>query len=180
MFIYWRLKRDPQLQCVSNNVTLSHRYYSCLEWLVVSEGTHCQFNFNAYMIHISKVYTHMKFTGHSPTISYLKHVGGTFLYYRHRTQFYSLSRNTTLRPRQNGSKLPDDKFKGIFLNENIWISINISLKFVLKGPLTNVLALVLNMAWRRPGNKPFSESVMFRLLTHLCVTMLQLVNNCIM
>ena len=32
----------------------------------------------------------------------------------------------TLRPRQNGRHFPDDIFKWIFLNENVWISINIS------------------------------------------------------
>ena len=35
----------------------------------------------------------------------------------------------TLRPRQNGRHFPDDIFKWIFLNENIWISINISMNF---------------------------------------------------
>ena len=37
---------------------------------------------------------------------------------------------STLRPRQNGRHFPDDTFKRIFLNENISISIKISLKFV--------------------------------------------------
>ena len=36
----------------------------------------------------------------------------------------------TLRPRQNGCQFPDDIFKYIFLNENVKISIKISLKFV--------------------------------------------------
>ena len=39
----------------------------------------------------------------------------------------------TLRPRQNGRRFPGDIFKCIFLNENAWISIKISLKFVPKG-----------------------------------------------
>ena len=55
---------------------------------------------------------------------------------------------------------PDDIFKGIFLNENIWISINISLKFFLKGPINNIPALVQMMAWRRPGDKPLSEPML--------------------
>ena len=38
--------------------------------------------------------------------------------------------------------LTDDIFKCIFLNENVWISINISLKFVPKGQINNVPALV--------------------------------------
>ena len=36
----------------------------------------------------------------------------------------------TLRPRQNSRHFPDDIFKCIFLNENVWISIKISPKFV--------------------------------------------------
>ena len=44
----------------------------------------------------------------------------------------------TLRPRQNGRHLPDDIFKYIFLNENVWISIKISLQFVSKGPINNI------------------------------------------
>ena len=45
-------------------------------------------------------------------------------------------------------------------NENIWISIKISPKFVPKGPINNIPALVQIMAWRRPGDKPLSEPMM--------------------
>ena len=48
----------------------------------------------------------------------------------------------TLRPRQNGRHFPDDIFKHILLNENVWISLKIPLKFVLKGPINNIPALV--------------------------------------
>ena len=41
----------------------------------------------------------------------------------------------TLRPRQNRRHFADDTFKLIFLNENIRISIKISLKFVPKVPI---------------------------------------------
>ena len=41
----------------------------------------------------------------------------------------------TSKPRQNGHHFVDDIFKCIFLNENIWISTNISLKFVPKGQI---------------------------------------------
>ena len=64
----------------------------------------------------------------------------------------------------------DDIFKCIFLNENGWIPIKISLKFVPKGPINNIPALVQIMAWRRPGDKPLSEPMMVRSLTHICVT----------
>ena len=60
----------------------------------------------------------------------------------------------TLRPRQNDRYFPDDIFKYILLNENVWISIKISLKFVADGPINNIPALVQIMALRRLGDKP--------------------------
>ena len=47
----------------------------------------------------------------------------------------------SFRPRQNGRHFPDDTFKRIFLNENVRITIKISLKFVPKGPITNIPAM---------------------------------------
>ena len=85
-------------------------------------------------------------------------------------------RLNTLRPRQNGRHFADDTFKHIFMNENVRISINISLKFVPKGLINNIHALVQTMAWRRPGDKPLSEPMMVNLLTHICVTRPQWVN----
>ena len=70
-----------------------------------------------------------------------------------------------LGPRQNGCHLADDIFKCIFLNENVWIFIKISLKFVRKGPINNIPALVQIMAWRRPGDKQLSEAMMVNLPT---------------
>ena len=40
----------------------------------------------------------------------------------------------TLRPRQDGRHFADDILKCIFLNEDVWIANEISLKFVPKGP----------------------------------------------
>ena len=57
---------------------------------------------------------------------------------------------------------------GILLNENVCISINISLKSVPKGQINNIPALVQIMAWRQPGDKPLSEPVMFSWLTYMC------------
>ena len=68
-------------------------------------------------------------------------------------------------------------FKRIFLNENVEISIEISGKFVPKGPINNNPALVQLMAWRRSGDKPLSEQMMDRLPTHICVTRPQWVNG---
>ena len=85
--------------------------------------------------------------------------------------------DNTLRPRQDGRHFPDDIFICIFLNENEWHSIKISLKFVPKVSINNIPALVQIMAWRRPGNKPFSEPMMVVLPTHICVTWPQWVNS---
>ena len=82
----------------------------------------------------------------------------------------------TLRPRQNDRHFPDDVFKCIFLNENVRISMKISLMFVPEGPINNIPTLVEIMAWHRPGNKPLSEPMMVRLPTHTCVTRPQWVN----
>ena len=72
----------------------------------------------------------------------------------------------TVRPRGSRHQFADDIFKCIFLNENVWISINILLKFIPKGPINNIPALVQMMAWRRPGVKPLSEQMMDSLLTY--------------
>ena len=76
---------------------------------------------------------------------------------------------TPMRPRQSGSHFPDGFFKCIFLNENVWISLKISLKFVPKVPINYIPALSQIMAWRRPGDKSLSEPMMFCLRTHICI-----------
>ena len=75
-----------------------------------------------------------------------------------------------LKLRQNGRHFPDDIFKCIYLNENVWVLIKISLKFISKGPINIIPALIQIMVWRCPGNKPLSEPMMVSLLTHVCVT----------
>ena len=45
----------------------------------------------------------------------------------------------------------------IFLNENIWIVINISLKFVSKGPINNILILFQILTKDSLGNKLVSK-----------------------
>ena len=69
----------------------------------------------------------------------------------------------------NGRHYPDDINKCIFLNENVWISIKIPVKFVPKGPISNIPALFQIMAWRRPGDKPLSETMVVTLLTDICI-----------
>ena len=74
-------------------------------------------------------------------------------------EVYSRGSAITFGPRQNGSHFPDGIFKGIFWNENVWISIEISLKFVSRL-INNITALVQIVAWCRSGDKPLSESTM--------------------
>ena len=66
----------------------------------------------------------------------------------------------TLRLRQNGHLFADDTYKCIFLNENVWISNKISLKFVSEGLINYMAALFQIMAWWWRGNKPLSEAMM--------------------
>ena len=82
-----------------------------------------------------------------------------------------------LKPRQDGRHFADDIFKRNFLNEKVWISINISLKFIPKGPIKNIAALVHNIAWRWPGDKPLSEPMMVWFTdAYICSTRPQWVN----
>ena len=85
----------------------------------------------------------------------------------------------TLRPRQDGRHFVEDIFECIFLNENVWISLNISPKFVPMVRINNFPALVQIMAWRwpGPGDKPLSEPVMVSLVTYICVTRPQWVDQ---
>ena len=73
---------------------------------------------------------------------------------------------STLRPRQNEQYFADDIFKRIFFNENVWNSIKTPLKFVPKGPIYKIPALVQIMTWRRSGNKPLSEPM--TIILHIC------------
>ena len=52
----------------------------------------------------------------------------------------------------------------------MWILIEISLKFFPRGPINDIPSLVQIMAWWRPSDKPLSEPMMVKLLTHICVT----------
>ena len=97
--------------------------------------------------------------------------------YRMTCTVYPMVCINTLRPRQDGRHFADNIFKCIFLNENVWIPIKNSLKFVPKGPINNIPTLVQIMAWRRSGDKTLSEPMMVSSLTHICVTRPQWVNT---
>ena len=83
----------------------------------------------------------------------------------------------TLMVRQNGRHFPDDSFKWIFLNENVSISIKLSLKFVPNDPINNIQALDKIMAWHRPGDKPLSEPTIFYIYASLGLNELNIIQT---
>ena len=121
-----------------------------------------------------------KFFNDSFAVEYFEYVFTDQPVLTHATVLYNgFEYNTfnTLRPRQNGPHFADAIFKGILLKENAWILIKFSLKFVPKGPINNIPALVQIMAWRQPGDKPLSEPMVVSLLMHICITRPQWVKN---
>ena len=56
--------------------------------------------------------------------------------------------------------LADATSKYKFVNENDLIFIKKSLKFIPKGSINNIQALVQIIAWHCPGDKPLSEPMM--------------------
>ena len=76
------------------------------------------------------------------------------------------------------ANLADDIFRCIFMNEKFCILIEISLKFVPKGPFNNNPALVQLMAWRQIGNKPLFEPMLTRFTdAYICGTRGRWVNT---
>ena len=58
----------------------------------------------------------------------------------------------------------------VFLEWDVQISIEISMKFVPRGQIDNIPSLVQTMTRWRPVDKPLSEPMMDSLLTYMCVT----------
>ena len=65
----------------------------------------------------------------------------------------------TLRPRQSGRHFAGDILNAFFLNETLRTLIWITLKFVPNDPINDNPSLIEIMAWRRTGDKPFSETM---------------------
>ena len=86
--------------------------------------------------------------------------------------WYFAARHYHIEAETQRTPFPRRHFRMHFLEGKCLNFDRISLKFVSKGPINYISALVQIMAWRRPGAKP-SETMMFRLLTHICVTRLQ-------
>ena len=73
-------------------------------------------------------------------------------------------------------------FQKTFSNAFSWMKIykyrlRFHWSFFPKGQINNIPALVLIMGLRRSGEKPLSEPMMVSLLTHICATRPQWVNN---
>ena len=58
----------------------------------------------------------------------------------------------------------------IFSNAFCWMIIQISLKFIPKGPIDNMPALIQILAWRRMATSHYLNQWWPSLLTHVCVT----------
>ena len=84
----------------------------------------------------------------------------------------------TLRPRRYCRHFADGTFKRIFMNENVWILIMISLKFVPKVRITNIPGWVQIMAWRRRATSQYLNKWWYVLLTHICITRPQWILMC--
>ena len=77
--------------------------------------------------------------------------------------------------RQDDYHFTDNIFRCLFSNGNFWI--NISLKFVPQGQINNIPTLIQLMAWHQQGDKPLSETMVVRLLTHKWVPQSQWVKG---
>ena len=77
-------------------------------------------------------------TRHPPPLPSADHADGPLRRDQHTGCCRYLSPINTLRPIQNGCHFADNVFKCIFLNENFWISNNISLKCVPCGQIDNI------------------------------------------
>ena len=62
----------------------------------------------------------------------------------------------TLTPKQDGHHFVDGILKCLLFNENVRLSIKISMNIVSSGPVNNNSVI----AWRRTGDKPLSEPMM--------------------
>ena len=83
-----------------------------------------------------------------------------------------------LRPRKNCRRSANGISKYIFLNESVWMSLKVSLKFVRKFWIHNVLALIQIMAWRRPGETHYLNQwglVFWRIYASQSVNCIQMI-----
>ena len=132
---------------------------------VSSKWQHCHFS-ALTAIHIMRIEAH----GSKDRRLYLHY--HRWLYQQLRNLYrWKYSHLYRPRPRRSSDHFAHDRFELIFLFENIWMSLKISLNFVHKVLIRNIPSLVQIslMAWRRQGNKPLSEPVMVSVLTHIYI-----------
>ena len=67
-------------------------------------------------------------------------------------------------------------FSNVFSSMKMFVQI--SLKLASRDLIKNIPALVQIMDWRRPGDKPLSETMMVSIPTHICVTRPQGFKQC--
>ena len=73
---------------------------------------------------------------------------------------YLIPPSLTPQPHPHPYPHPAPKFKRIFLNENVRISIQFSLRFIPKSSIDNESALVQVMACRLLGDKPLPKPML--------------------
>ena len=74
-----------------------------------------------------------------------------------------VTRFNTYRPSHNGKHFADSIFKCIFLNENVWILIQIVLKFVPMIPINKKSAMLQITTLSQRSNKPLPEPKLTRI-----------------
>ena len=62
------------------------------------------------------------------------------------------------------------QFNSIFMKENVWIAIRISMKFSPMFLVNNIPGSIRIMTWHWTGDEPLFEPMIINLLTHLCVS----------
>ena len=83
---------------------------------------------------------------------------------------FSNASSQLIYPRQIGDLFADVIFTYIFMNEKFCISIQISLKFVPKGPINNKSALVQVMAWHKQVTSRYLNQDWPSSTMHICST----------
>ena len=105
-------------------------------------------------------------------VSYLNTCVAHFAYFMGMLVQISAPFNT-LRSRQNDRHFADDICKCIFINEKVWIAIEILLKFVPNSSIYNKSSKVQVMAWCHVSPKPMvTQSTHGGRVTHICVSKL--------
>ena len=151
----------------SDQQFLRYSYFKILPWNIQGQGHKWGQRSMSHIIPSIQP-THFLFISHQLDQPFLRYGQNSFWPWKNKSKITTYLREqwvNSLRLKQHGHHFPDI-FKCIFLNENEWISIKISLKSVSKGPINNIPALVQIMAWHWPGDKPLSEPMMVSLPMH--------------